>query len=231
MENNIAINFLIKIGEKQYMNNLLTKGELYFNTYKYFRTQDEAEKKELLEALRDNRPPSGECLSPYRRDNDEGLEQRIAGSLKFQIQGKEFSIKEANLNLFQDRYSHLYCMYAIDKRIAHKTYRFDERNTKFGESAIFIKNPNVFIERVKTAIVKLDQDCTYMPVIYYNEESKPAKLTPFHKASYFDFQNEFRIVTNVAAPQAFILKIGSIEDIAFEIESTKLLDIQLEIES
>lgn len=38
------INFLVKLGKKQYMTNLLTKGELYFNTYQHFRTQEEKKK-------------------------------------------------------------------------------------------------------------------------------------------------------------------------------------------
>lgn len=101
---------------------------------------------------------------------------------------------------------------------------------QFGECAVFIKNPKEFINRIKMEFANDKLECKYSQVIYYNENNRPTKLTPFHKLSYYDFQNEFRIATNLKSSNAYKLTIGNIEDIALIIESEKLLDMRLHIE-
>jgi hypothetical protein len=154
----IDINFLIKFGEKQYMTNLLKNGELYLNTYKHFREQDAKERKANIKSFFEGISPPDEYLSPCRRDNLEGLDQTIKGSLKFDLLGRHLSIKDADLNFFQNKYSHLYCMYSIDSRIKND-FLFDERNLAFGDSAIFIKNPKEFISRVSKGFKKKGLNC------------------------------------------------------------------------
>jgi hypothetical protein len=56
-------------------------------------------------------------------------------------------------------------------------------------------------------------------------------VTPFHKLSFYDFQNEFRIVTNTNSIGPINIEIGNIEDIAFILDSKKLLDMKLIFEN
>ena len=212
------------------MNRLLTNGELYFNTYKKFRIQEENEKFAILKAFENGKIPPAEYLLPYRRDDYEGLEKTFKGSLKLKIKEKELFINKASLNFFQNTYSHLYCMYAISNRLVNDSYLFDKRNIQFGESAVFIVNPNEFINRIKIKFANENLDFNYGSVIYYNEENRPNTLTPFHKSSYYDFQNEFRITTSLKSSEPYKLEIGNIEDIAHATESEKLSDMQFDIE-
>jgi len=192
------------------MTNLLKKGELYFNTYSYFRTQEANEKKAILKAfIKDVSPPS-KFLSPYRRDDLEGLEKTFIGKLSLSIKEKTYHIPKANLNIFQNKQSHLYCMYSIDNRVI-KDYLFDKRNLQFGKFAVFIKNPQEFINRINAAFEKHNLTLNYAPVMYYEETNVPTELTPFHKRSNYSFQKEFRITTKINNSEAFKLSIGNIE--------------------
>ena len=222
----IAIDFLIKLGKKEHMANLLKNGELYLNTYKYFREQDEKERKANIKSFIEVINLPDKYLSPCRRDNLEGLNQTLKGSLKFNLLGEYIFIKDAYLNFFQNKYSHLYCMYSIDNRLKNDFF-FDKRNLAFGNSAIVIKNPKDFIDRVSKGLKNEGLNCDYKPVHYYDSLISSTKLTPFHKLSFYDFQKEFRIVTNTEASQPLNVKIGNIEDIAFILDSEKLLDMKL----
>lgn len=83
---------------------------------------------------------------------------------------------------------------------------------------VIFRNPEEFIYRMKNAILKLGKKYEHGMVKYYKLDEKPqTKLTNFHKPDRFSYQNEFRILFKDENAERKILKIGSLEDICFEI--------------
>ena len=167
-----------------------------------------------------------------RRDEHEGID-RIAQVTWIKLKskdGKEIELRKdsdhtrltsAQLRLFNPEFKgNLYSMLAITPMLATKTDSFDERNTSFGDYFLLIIDPNTFYERLSSAISNMGFRHRIGLVQYYDEKSYNGNLSPFHKPSRFEHQNEFRIFVEHDKDEPLSIEIGSLRDIseAFLIE-------------
>lgn len=130
------------------------------------------------------------------------------------------------LNLFQNKYSHLYCLYAIPN-VIDDTYKIDSKMLKFGESALIITKPLEFLERL---IGKIESNYDMDHVSYYdNCPMVNGKYEIFQKQKTFEYQNEFRIAANLIEDNSVF--IGDITDISILLDSQSLLELEYKIQS
>ena len=106
---------LIKIGVFEHMSALYEEGELYFNTFKYFRE---------LECSSDGRGDPNEYLSYYGGNGTKVAIKRKGDKEYTQINDVQFVSMRNN----QEEYSHLYCLSSINKSWTYKNKLSDCSN-------------------------------------------------------------------------------------------------------
>lgn len=200
---------LIKITKKEYANDIL-KGNLYMNPLSFFR----------------------KCENDYMDDMTEG----ICGDIpKNQVRqhGYDFSndflenIVTDNILMISDRFSscNLFCMYSLFRDDVNKNIaEFNEDLLQFADTAVWIKDVEVFKERVKESIYAQCQSGkveygSYGRVRYYDVDEKTNRLDSkscFDKRKNYQWQREWRIClwTHNLKNEALSLSIGDISDIA-----------------
>ncbi|MGF7026012.1 hypothetical protein [Sphingobacterium sp. G1-14] len=222
---------LIKIGRKEDLVKLQQLGQVYFGTFEGYRTQEKEEFQRMLNSFLNKEDIDLDQTDFYRRDPLEGLERRFSGSGSIRFKSKDqkditINIPEMKLNLFQNKYSHLYCLYAIPN-VIDDTYKIDSKMLKFGESALIITKPLEFLERL---IGKIESNYDMDHVSYYdNCPMFAGKYEIFQKQKTFEYQNEFRIAVNLIEDNSVF--IGDITDISILLDSQSLLESEYKIQS
>lgn len=171
---------LIKIGKREHIERFVNEGIMRFGTYAEYRKQEEFEKKATSDTV--------------RKDELEGLEKQFKGELKLNIRDRIISFPDSTLNFFQNKYSHLFCMFGF----AHKLpidFKMDKRMQKFGDTAV-IFNSKVFLTQIGNLLSNTNFDMDY--VKYYPEDIFPYNLGPYSKRYGYSYQYEYRIATNLA---------------------------------
>lgn len=230
MEKTIKIPpLLVKVGKERYLRKLRDNGEIYFGTFSGYRAQEKEELTQLRDILLNGGAIDRNETNSYRGDSLEGLEQRYPGALTIAIgdESNRLNIKipGAKLNIFQNRYSHLYCLYALPS-IINSEFKIDHKMLRFGEKALVITNPSDFIKRICT-ILKSNFDIDL--VKYYNpkDESKES-FSVFEKQSTFAYQNEFRIAANLKEDKPIC--IGDIKEISRLVDASELMNFKYKVQ-
>lgn len=204
---------LIKFGTLEHMKAFYEKGEMYFNTFKFFKD---------LEAKGDGRADKNEYASLHYSGN--GLDNY---SIKMFPTGHpelavDLNRKNGLLGLTIDfgndkEYSHLYSMSYLDlEEIITNNLIIDMRNfapTK--DYAVVIYNHEVFIDRfIETIKKKYRCNCKCTTVEYVDKNSYCGEMGAFRKFTEFSYQNEYRIAVNFNTLEPQTIYIGSLADIA-----------------
>ena len=214
---------LIKIGVFEHMSALYEEGELYFNTFKYFRE---------LECSSDGRGDPNEYLSYYGGNGTKVAIKRKGDKEYTQINDVQFVSMRNN----QEEYSHLYCLSSINKSWTYKNkLLISSKNFADGKNyAVIIHNFNEFAKRLKAKLVELKVRAKARYIDYVSRKEYNGEMGCFKKFEEYSYQNEYRIVAclkNDSVPQS--IKIGSLKDIALNPLSQKefeSLEIRVEKE-
>ncbi len=207
---------LIKIGKSEHIDQLQKEGLIHSKTLQYFRNKE-------IEDFK------------LRRDISEGaISSTKLTSLELFVDGKKLPLDfiKGRLNTFDpsQNHTHIFCLYSISNDFINGKPFVDDRNIKFGDSALIILNPKEFIRRIEQNTIKKFK-IKYEPVSYYEEDGSYENLTIFQKPSYFKYQNEFRFHFDIIDENDLEFKIGSIEDISMKIDSDKLSKLTIRSES
>jgi len=194
---------LIKFGEKEFMEDLIYNGTVYFNTIEYFRKCEQKERGDSFEGTIE--------LRNYNEEDNYRLK------ISLPDRGKELSAKKFNVRTFlTDIKGNMYCMYYLNKQVVSQQSKFkiDQRMKKFGDTMVVITRPidflSAIIEQLKAKGIKY----AMKHVNYYDHKSFSGKLDPFSKPDSYELQNEFRIVLFNNSTEALPIQIGNIESYA-----------------
>ena len=197
MNNKTLLSGLIKFGDKEYMERLLHLGEICMHRLSYYREHNEKEISDSTEGTVYTSPVSRTkiFINGQYIHND-----RKKGSLRA-------------LNRIVDPF--LYCMYgeyikSIDEY--KKEVFIDPRVYDFGNAAVIIHSPKIFIERIK----KIHSEILSNKIEYINENKYSGEMGYFKKYNDYKHQQEYRMVLlkEKSKEEIIIFKIGSINDIA-----------------
>lgn len=200
----IGLFYLLKIGEKKYMDKLYKQGLIHMKNIDWFIKYEDKQ---------------------LRSDKDEGINgiEQIA-ELKLSYNGKVLGhSNSAQLKVHDyDKKGNLYSLIAITSREEPGKFRIDERNKEFGDCFVVIINVKEFIKRIGDKLKELGYEYEYGLVNYYDSKKYRGPLNVFCKPNDFNYQKEFRfwVKRNEAGPLEF--EIGSIENISFIFETEKL---------
>jgi hypothetical protein len=126
--------------------------------------------------------------------------------------------KKANCNI--------YCMYSIGNPPPEPLV--DERNQTFGDSFVIVIDTQAFLDRVATAVRKIQFACDCGRIDYYDDSRYSGETGPFKKPSRFAHQQEFRIAFYPGVDGPLRLEVGSLADITTPVQS--LADINKDVE-
>lgn len=199
------------------MKNFYEKGELYFNTFDFFRN---------LEYTNDGRADSNEyCAYHYAGDRikdvslslyHNGLDQP---PLRF-VGGKE--LEELTITTGEEKeYTHLYSLSSIDLEWSlNNNYIIDTSNFANTKNyVVVILNTNEFINRVVHHLENYVFQAKFIE--YVDKKSYTGVMGPFRKFNDYALQNEYRIAVNFKTKEPKIIYLGSLSDIAHEPQNYK----------
>lgn len=175
---------LIKFGKKKNIDRLYN-GSLRFGTYEEYR------KSEL--------DINGKKIDTHFNDSKEGLIKNIRpnnGVIRISSGEKSVSLNSKNINLdvFQGRYSNLFCCYGFSQNIK-KGFRISKEMKKFGDTAL-IFDSKLFLSFMFEILSGSTFDMNY--VSYYPESTFNDNLSPFSKRDFYSYQMEYRIATSLS---------------------------------
>lgn len=202
---------LLKFGAYEHMQRFYESGEMYFNTFDYFRH---------LEANGDGRADRDEyCFEHYSGERIKDFRIKIKPkkqSDKMIIFEGGKDLKELTLYSNQQEYSHLYSLSCIDLEWSIKNnFIISPLNfAKTKEYVVPIFNLVEFLERVKNKLKSLDLEVKTDYIEYVKKDSYSEKMGAFKKFSNYAYQNEFRIAVDFKTTTPEIINIGSLSDIA-----------------
>lgn len=197
--------FFLKVGSYENIKNLYEKGEVYLNTLRSFR---DAENQEIRDEMEGTIRLVDEMT--YLEISPQGKDAKIIMTTNGQ---RGIQLKRSVLNA-KDIKGNAYCLYSASADLHERIDRVDSRVKKFGEAFIVVYGVNIFIERVANALLQEGFDADYKFVEYYDPETYPGRISPFHKPKYFQHQNEYRFYINNPAEEAVKVFIGPLGDIA-----------------
>lgn len=187
---------LCRILSQKYLDDFLA-GKLYMNTSRFF---GEIEADQLL-----------------RHDPSDGI------AASFQVSSVAIKLMEAteytpiggiiNPVMVRQRsldVSNILCLHMIRN---DPTYFFDARNFEFGDVAVHIVQPKVFLSRMHSAAAKNGRRLYVGPVDYVPRSTHHGSMGLFRKFDSYDYQSEFRCAVSPGNGEALILEIGDIRDI------------------
>lgn len=185
-------------------------GKIYFNTDKYFAALDESD--------------------VVRFDPDEDIDESLQVK-EIAIQSKETGeyvpiggvISPIKFRYKEKLPLNIFCVFVF---LEKHDFQFDERNLKFGDSAIVIRDPIEFTNRIHSASNKLGLTVNQRSVEYVQKTIYHGKMGPFRKYDEYEYQIEFRYLLRPGLGEATILQIGDIRDICFPMPSNEITKLR-----
>ncbi|UWX55115.1 hypothetical protein NYZ99_00215 [Maribacter litopenaei] len=196
MSQSERILFLIKFGQKKYLESLRNKGELYFKAAKAFN-----QIKKLNEAQGDSN--EGAIWIENLKNIQTTLNHPKHGEFKFR------SVPGTLTKLTQFNHNYLTCsFYAVTNKDFERSdiFEVDERMSNFGGHALVISNPKMFIDSVFEYAEKDNIQLSAKTVTYedLNREGR-IELNPFVKKDIHKYQKEYRMVIKNSLDDSKIL--------------------------
>jgi hypothetical protein len=216
VENKRNLYSLIKFGEKKYNLELIREGKVRFSSPVFFNecdNEEQGDKYEGSEAIINDRVQSIKVFHP------------ALGEFEFK------PLKNAKSQMIQYNSNFLSCsLYSISSKNFETSnpFRIDKKMMKFGDSAVLIKDPYLFLKRI---ISELNNHNIYYQLDYVDYEdfynNKEVKTGPFSKKEDHSHQWEFRIIipNTDNTPKYFYL--GDLSEYCELISSKEICELEL----
>ena len=218
MKKSKTILFLIKFGEKEHLESLMNKGELFFNTTLSYNEIEKNNKEQGDEY-------EGSVLVENLDIANVKLNHPTLGNFNFNpVPGEKFKYIEFNHNYINCSF------YAITKEdLQHSdTFKINEKMLEFGDYALFITNPNKFLNNLFETL-KNEKITFESNFVRYKDltSEKRIKMTPFIKKQSHSYQNEIRIVLKNKLTKQ-IIQLESLSEYS-ELVPSKLIESEFNI--
>jgi hypothetical protein len=190
----------IKFGELDHINSLIDRGELYLNTFKYFREIEDG-------AVRGDRYEGASEIHRGTKGSINTSVGEVVGAYLVSWDLGLFSVVNSNTNIFS--------IFTLTPN----NYPITERVLDFGEYAFVVRRPDEFLARIKTALEAQGVVGCCNRVEYVSDDFT-GDIDPFTKRSLFEWQSEWRLKVDGGSGEARKIVIGNLSDIAFICRTT-----------
>jgi hypothetical protein len=203
---------LIKFGARVHMQQLIDEGLLYFQTIEHFR---QLERDQL-------RGDSSEGLTNFYHPPLIELQFTNEAGESIKFSGKDGTLAgPVRISTDQVTGLHVFCLYAITGRNPASMY-IDPSNFAFGDTCVMIYDSETFLRRVMAALRTTGFWAKVDLVEYVDRNVHSGGMGPFRKFREFEKQSEFRIALATRKTGPFIVRVGSLHDVAELKEASKV---------
>lgn len=205
--------FLLKYGEKKYMHSLITKGEVFLNTRKYYQDIEDQKIGDFWEAIDEIKQANRISISYVNKVHWETLatDTPIGINDNSKPKGNVYCMYGVRLNHFNEKLLHI-----VSKKV----------ECNFGDTIVLI-HAEEFLNRIQIQLSKQGYSFESRFVQYYNPKEIDGKIDAFQKRNIFSHQSEYRIYVAHNKDLPLKITIGSIEDIA-QIINSKMIKYVLD---
>jgi hypothetical protein len=213
---------LIKFGAFEHMKLLIETGQVYMDVLSSYRKTEH---------------------NKQRHDPNDGIKRIIqATGAKFSVTNKETGTSEL-IGYFNDGLGrettdkldklNVFCMYHfplnVTKEVKFSDIIDDRVSTGFGDTAVFIKDSQSFLSRIKDVAIMHGYKFIPSLVEYVDIKNRHGEVGAFMKDLEFDHQQELRIGVSTSNSDGSPIKltIGDISDIATLVSSKELLEFTI----
>lgn len=203
-----------KIGKEEHIEDLYQNGTIFMNPVsKFKKIEDEHLRGDIHEG------------SHY-------VEQANFLRIKFEEQVLDLHDELQNFNCqiyreYKNTRGNIYSLYSFLVEEGQDKFIIDKRNLGFGDTCLFIQDPDEFINRIKKNLDKQNLKYHYGFVKYYDYKTFSGFAGVFHKSNKFEYQNEFRFFVEKNSDTPLVLKNGSISDISTKFRTKSSLNIEI----
>ncbi len=201
--------FFIKIGKREYIEELYNKGKVFINTVDFFRKHK----------------------NPEIGYNKEGVDEVVPLNTPVYINGIDIpDNRPDNITITYDKAleyteTHIYSMTykemimeASQEKLPFNVNFLEGNYKEFGDTILFIISPNLFIEKLENALKKKKRKFE-KGLIKYKEDKK---WDVFTKPMKYKSQNEYRYaIYGIDNKKPLVLELGSLQDIAIIMDLAK----------
>lgn len=210
------MDFLLKIGQGKYINDMYDNEYLFFNSFSTFKTNDkdppgrydprEANIKNKQVTYLEITTPTGEMI-------------------RFSEISKEFN---AQYNEFPTVIPNNICsFYTLHLRDDFTYEKIDDRVLCLGDKTLLIYNLGQFFEILDNSIEKEKFQFSRKPVTYYNYKTFDGDLTFHHKDELFSYQSEYRIFLQTPGTEKIKIKLRGLKEISAVVDTDKINTLEL----
>ena len=205
---------LLKFGKKEHMDSLITKGEVFLNTRRFYSDIEDIEIGDYWEGIDEIRQTSRISISYMNEVDWQTLAEDtpVGISDNSKAKGNVYCMYGVRLNHFGEEP----LLHIVPTRVTHR----------FGDTMVLIK-PTEFLNRIQFVLEKHGYSFESRFVQYYNDKEIDGVVNPFQKRNIFSHQSEYRIFVANIIDNPIKITIGSIEDIA-QIINGKMIKYELE---
>lgn len=204
----MEISLLIKFGEKHHLEKMQKDGFFYCNTITYFSTLKDESRGDELESVTKLEYKENVFLSLKPANNPRAEWKKINVT---KMLYKEFH-KNPQGNLF------CFSLITLKADSETKEYTFDPRfANSFNKYGLLILRQDLFLERLVSALNKIQYSYCIKPVEYLDLKKHFGKKNLFQKDLSYSWQEECRIVIHTnkyKQEDPFIFSIGNLSDIS-----------------
>lgn len=196
------IQFLIKFGKKEHLDQLLNLGHIYIKPTSYFKQN-----------INHGRFDKTEGRLKLLNVKNSYLEVRPKGESEW----KKLDMKSGKIEYWHNVSEFfIYSLFHISEQETREIeyYKLPAEIRELGEFYLFIKDPKAFMNRMVKTLDRINLECAHGLIEYYDENKNYDRLTLFHKPEAYKYQKEFRIVVNSKSQDPLEFDIGSLRDIA-----------------
>ncbi len=202
-----SVHGIIKIGQAEHIMRLQKQGEVFLNTWGYFRRCElnnvQGDKHEGLTEI--YQVEKGNKL--YIKEGEDWVPiEGLKDQLKF------FAGRQEDLNLF--------CMFALtqesQKHLGHPDL------LKFGNVALVMTDADAFISRLTCKLSVEGISHHHALVEYVEKNVHEGEMGPFRKLSEFSYQSEWRVCAHARKGGPFKVSLGDLSDISVLIPTSEL---------
>lgn len=211
------MDFLLKVSEGKYIDEMYENEYLYFNSFSTFRAREK-------DVAGRNDPREGNTkISQVQfleiTDSNTGKKYKLHEMLAhFSAQYNEHPTELPN-NICS-----LYTL-RFDEDLRYE--KIDDRIINLGDKAILIFRIGRLFEILDSTLD--DQGIPYSrkPVIYYDYKNLEGNLTFHHKDMHFHFQKEYRIILSTSGKEPMKIKIPGLKEISAVVNTKDLNALEL----
>ena len=198
METNVI--FLLKFGDKENIEKLFEKGEIYMNTISLFRNFDKKEVGDIYEGV-------------FRIKNYKN------SKITLKLPKKDLLLNSKELQLrfnYKDHVGNIYSTYAIhDKLLRRKqVHKLDKKMLVFGKYCLLINDVNRFLELILDYFKKNNINYNHNLVSYFDYSKKDLELNLYCKSKKYSYQKEHRIIAYTQLDEPLKFEIGNMSEFA-----------------